>query len=671
MVAVVLIAVFGLVVYKLADLQVLNPTRYHDVGVQQRVRVQTLAADRGTIYDRNGTELAFSVARRSVFVDPGSVDPDSITESARQLAAVVGVDAITIEDAMRADNRFGYIARHVDDDVAAEVEALGLPGVGLIHEPTRVTPSGDLASSIVGLTDIDGNGLSGVEMQYADDLTGTPGRLVLEQNPSGRTISVGEHQLVPAQQGRDVHLTLDRSMQFETERILGAQVDAVGAKGGIAVVMKPDTGDILAMASMRTDPDTGEVEVDANNAAVTTSYEPGSVMKVVTAAGALENDLVTPDSVMGVPDSMQICDSTFTEHDFHGAVSWPVSKIIEQSSNTGTIKLAQLLGRDEVHRYLRAFGFGEPTAVSFPNEQSGQVAEPDDWWCSSMGTIPIGQGVSVTPLQMLMAYNTVANGGVYVAPRLVQSTTDADGVDHVVPVDQGRRVVSEQTADELNLVLRGVVKDGTGKKAAIDGYTVAGKTGTSRKPQPGGGYTDVNGVTQYMATFVGFVPAEAPTLSVIVIIDEPSREGIFGGTVAAPAWSRIAEAGLQRYSVPPPATDGPAARVEVATIEDVPDTPDGLSADGDPLPVVSADGRVRAVPAGEEAPASTTSAGSNASGATASSTGSAGATGTGTTGTGATGGRTSSSTATSPPTTAWRPPSSTTSSTRPPGSDGG
>lgn len=581
---------------KLTDLQVLRPTDYRELSVTQRVREQVLAADRGTIFDRNGVELATSTPAPTVFVDPALVD--DAAAHAPALAAALGLEVEVVLEAMTGESRFAYLARHVPEEVAEQVLSLGVPGVAVIEEPRRVSPNGSLGRSIVGVTDIDGQGLSGLEQQYGDLLTGTPGRLLLEQAPDGGTIPVGEHHYQPAVAGHDLVLTVDRALQYEAERILAAQVEESGAAGGIAVVSRPDTGELLAVANITRDPETDEVEVDANMAALTTVYEPGSVMKIVTASGAIEDGLVEPATPVVVPDTMTLGGAQFSEHDYHGTVSWPVAKIISESSNIGTIKLAQMLSAERVVEYLEAYGFGRPTALGFPNEQSGQVRPAADWWGSSMGSIPIGQGVSVSPVQMLLAYNVVANGGVFVPPRLVRETVAPGGDRHLFTAEEPRRVVSEDTADKLNLMLRGVVTEGTGRNAAVDGYTVAGKTGTSRKPQPGGGYTDATGVTRYQATFVGFVPAEAPALSILVMIDEPSA-AIYGGAVAAPAFAEIAQVALRRYDVAPPATDR-AARWAEAIPSDA--TRAAVTREETTAIAPDADGRVRALAAGEPVP---------------------------------------------------------------------
>jgi cell division protein FtsI (penicillin-binding protein 3) len=579
---------FVLLASKLADLQVLNPGRYREVGQEQRTFSQRIAADRGTIYDRNGVELAMSKPARSVFVDPTMVEDPFVAASA--VAPLLGMDEREVEQKMRGDGRFAYLARKVTDEQAQKVSALGLKGVSLVEEPERYRPSGDLARSILGGVDVDNNGLSGMEQTYGDQLTGKPGEVVFERNPEGRTIAVGDYEMVPAVKGEDLVLTLDRSLQYESERILAEQVQATNSKGGIAIVSKPATGEILAMANMVRDNDpatgdTGNIVPGTNNAAVTTTYEPGSVMKLATIGAALERGVVTPKTMIQIPPVLRVGDTDFKDAEEHGAVNWTTTEVLARSSNIGTIKIAQQLGKQPLYDALRTFGFGTKTAIGFPNELGGVVPDPNDpgqWWSTSIGSVPIGQGVSVTPLQMLLAYNVIANGGTYVEPRLVRSTVDAAGVEHPLAIDSGRRVVSQTTSDQLNLMLRDVVVEGTGKNAAVAGYTPAGKTGTSRKPQPGGGYVDAFGVTKYQSTFVGFVPAEQPALSIIVIMDEPGGGQYTGGTVAAPAWSKIASSALQLLGVPPPLTDAPAGGVVAAADQNAGGKVRGLPAEQAP-----------------------------------------------------------------------------------------
>ena len=550
---------------KLVDLQVLDPTRYREHSYNQRVVDITLPAERGVIYDRNGAALALSVERQSVYVDPGMVEDPATAAPA--VAEALDLDVDRVAEAMTGPGRFAYLARQVPDDVADEVRALDLPGVALVGEPTRVLPGGDLGRSVMGMTDIDSVGISGLEAQYADLLTGTRGRFRSERGPDGRTIPVGEQVVVPAVAGDDLVLTLDRAVQFEAERFLAEQVEAAGAAGGVVVVSVPGTGEILALANVERDPTTGDVGVSANNAAVTTSYEPGSVMKALTVSGAMEDGVVTHATQMVVPDVITLGEWDFTEHTPHGTVTWGMPSIMANSSNTGTIQVAQMMGANRLHHYLGEFGLGAPTALGFPNEQAGNLPPLEEWWDSSIGSISIGQSAAVTPLQMLLAYNVIANGGEYLPARIVDATIDAGGQRHDLPVGESRRVLSEDTADAMNMMLRGVVAVGTGTRAAVEGYTVAGKTGTSRKPLPGGGYGDPAGGGAYQATFVGFVPASSPALSILVMIDEPTSGDIYGGSLAAPVFSRVAESALRILDIPPPSTDRAARFADALPLE--------------------------------------------------------------------------------------------------------
>ena len=340
-------------------------------------------------------------------------------------------------------------------------------------------------------------------------------------------------------------LTIDRSLQYETERALGEEIVSSHAKGGIAVVTDPTTGEILAMANLVAGPDGPRPAV--NNAAVTNVYEPGSVNKVVTIAGALEQHLIAPSSVFAVPDHLKVADAMFSEHDPHPVKQWNVTDIVSNSSNIGTIMIGERLGKNAIDRYLRAFGLGAKTGLSFPGESAGILLDPKLWSGTSIGTVPIGNGLAVTALQMLDVYNTIGNGGVFVAPSLVKGTVDGLGGHHAAPPNARRRVISALTAHELTAMLQQVVRVGTGTAAAINGYDVAGKTGTARKPREGArGYQ----AGAYVATFAGFVPAERPRLSAIVVLDQPTP--IYGGLVSAPVFARVAGYGLRLLDIPPP-----------------------------------------------------------------------------------------------------------------------
>lgn len=536
----------GAVVVRLVSLQLVGPDAYADAGMAQRLHVQQLPAERGSIFDRNGNELAMSAPQHAVWADPSMVT-DAAT-AAPLIATALRLDPAKVLAELAGGGRFVYLARQVSDEVAAAVESLGIEGVFLRQEPKRFLPAGSLASSVLGRTDLDGNGLSGLELQYDEVLRGTAGELVDERDPDGRTIAAGNRQLHPAERGDDLILTLDRSLQFHVERALEEQVTAEHALGGTAIVMDPRTGEILAMASVGAGAEGKPASPERTNRALSSVYELGSVLKIVTFAAALEEGLITPDLLLDVPPSLQVSENLVEDSFSHPEMRWSTTDILALSSNVGTVKIALELGQERVDEWLRRFGFGQTTGLGFPTESAGIVLDLDEWSGTSIGSIPLGQENAVTALQMLTAMNAVANGGERVEPTLVRATVDADGEEQPVSEPERERVMSTETADALRGMLTRVVQtDGTGVKAAIEGYTVAGKTGTAQKPDPErGGYE----IGAYMASFAGFVPAEDPQLSAIVVIDEP-RPHYYGGAVAAPTFARIAQLALHRLRIPP------------------------------------------------------------------------------------------------------------------------
>ncbi len=538
-----LLAFTGVTV-RLAHLQVVAPEAYVDRGRAQRLRTVALPASRGSVFDRNGNELAISVRQHTVWADPLLVVDASATAAA--LAPVLGQDEADLRDRLdQQGSRFVYVARQIDDERAAAVESLDLEGIGLRDEPRRFRPAGDLALSVLGDVDVDDVGLSGIESQFDEVLSGEPGELLVERGRDGSTIAGGQHRLRPATRGEDLVLALDRSLQYEVERALSAQVLATEADGGSAVVMDPRSGEILAMANVESQ-DEGDPRPTRNNAALTSIFEPGSSSKVVTLSGVLEEGLAEPDDVMAVADTLQVGPKRFSDSSSHPTQQMSVSEVLGQSSNVGTIALAQELGPQGLDDYLRRFGFGRPTGLGFPGESAGLVIPVEKWASTSIGSIAIGQGVAVNAVQMLGALNTVANGGVSVPPRLVRSTIGADGKELPVGIPAGEPVISAGTAAEMTSMLASAVTDGTGVNAQVDGYTVAGKTGTARKPS-----AEVRGYEPgaYMGVFAGFAPVEDPRLSIIVVLDEPHP--YYGGVVAAPVFSQIAEYGLRLLGVPP------------------------------------------------------------------------------------------------------------------------
>jgi cell division protein FtsI (penicillin-binding protein 3) len=551
---VVVAVAFGAVVLRLGSLQVVSADEYADRGVAQRVRTVPLPAERGAILDRDGTELALSVPQHTIWADPTEVeDPIAAAEA---LSPILDVHPLVLIDRLRHEGRFTYLARQRTPAVARQVGELQLRGVSSYEEPKRFLPAGRLARSLLGSVDLDGRGRSGLELQYQDLLAGRPGRLLVERAIDGRTIPAGNNRLEPPERGQDLVLTIDRDLQYSVEQALSATVQASHAEGGTVVVMDPRSGEVLSMASVDADPPGTPPTTTSMNLALQSVFEPGSINKVVTYSAALEEDVVEPDTVLTVPNQLELPSHTFGDAFEHGTERWPVSEVLARSSNIGTIELAQRLGPERLDSWLRRFGLGQPTGLDFPDEANGIMREVDDWSATSIGAIPIGQENAVNAVQMLGAFNAVANGGELAPPSLVRATVDAEGERHELERREARRVVSEETAGQMTSMLLGVVEDevGTGAAGRVNGYRVAGKTGTARKPD-----VDHPGAYEagaYMASFAGFLPAEDPQLSILVVVDEP-RPKYHGGEIAAPLFASIASSALHLLRVPPTAGRAP------------------------------------------------------------------------------------------------------------------
>ena len=553
----VLVVLFSLVGLRLVMVQVVRADFWASYGENQRITPIELPAGRGAIYDRNGVDLAISVPHNTVVADPRLIrNPEATSEA---LAPVLQLDAAgqaALLQTLSKDAAFVYVARQVPDDVAAKIEKMELGGIWSIKEAKRINPAGELARSLLGRVDIDNAGTSGLEKQYEKKLSGSTGELIVEQDVRGRTIPAGRHHLDPAEPGEDLVLSIDRSLQLAAEEVMADAVLAKGAKGGVAIISDPETGEILALVNTTLDAN-GQPVSSGNNVALTANYEPGSVNKVITLAAALEEGLLEPETELEVPGVLQVADHVFEDDEDHLTEPMSVTDILTHSSNVGTIKIAQQLGKETLYDYLRDFGFGRRTALDFPQEVRGSVPQPEDWSGTSIGTIPIGHGVSVTAMQMLYAYNALANDGVYVPPKLVETIIDADGERHPGPTGDARRVVSPTTAAQMRTMLANVVENGTGSAAAIEGYDVAGKTGTARKPAETGGYRWPDGRTHHVATFAGFMPADDPKLSVIVVLDEPRQ--VYAASTAAPTFAELSRHALRLLDIPPSSATDPAS----------------------------------------------------------------------------------------------------------------
>jgi cell division protein FtsI (penicillin-binding protein 3) len=537
--------------YRLVVVQALESDLYADKGLDQRLQREVLAADRGTIFDRDGRELAVTVDSITVYANPREIEePNTV---ARLLAPLVGKNMFDVLDALTVDGSFAYVARQMEREDADVVRAARLPGIYFLTEPKRVYPMGELTGHVLGFVRADDNeGLEGLEFQYDLSLAGIPGELLVERDPYGRTIPQGEYQVVPAEPGSDLVLTIKTEIQFAAHRALEDAIERTGAAGGSIVVIEPSTGAILAMVNLPTfDPNDREGVDPATfrNRAVTDVFEPGSTQKLITISAALEDGIAAPDTVFEIPRTIQRGETVFRDFTNHPD-SLTVTGIVAHSSNLGTITLGEMLGAKALHRYLYGFGLGEPSGVDFPGEAAGLLRLPEDW-CEEtcVASTSIGYGVSVTALQMAMVYATVANDGVWVQPHLVREIVDGQGAR--VPIDPlQRRVVSTETARSMRVMLEEVVSGGTGAYAAVDGYRVGGKTGTTEKyliEEERYSEDDV------VASFIGMAPIDQPRVVVAVVLDKP-REDASGGKGAAPVFAEVTLAALHQLGVPP---DGP------------------------------------------------------------------------------------------------------------------
>jgi len=523
------------------------------IAQQQHRETITIPAGRGTIFDRTGLQLAIGEQTTTVYADPRQVtEPRRIAVAAHTL---LGANANQLYPQLLDKHQgFVYVARFADPKSAAVFIKKGFAGVNSYPEERRTYPQGTVASQVVGFAGTDNKGLAGLELQYDKKLSGRPGKQTVVRDPFGRAIDVISS--TPEIEGSDVFTTIDHNIQANAELVLRQTIAQWGARGATAVVLDPSTGAVLAMAQAP--------GFDANNASqtpfavqrnrsVTDTYEPGSTFKLVTIAGAISSHLVTPRTTFRLPYSIPVADRVVHDAEFRPTETLSVAQILSHSSNVGAVTIAEKLGPSRLMDWIRRFGFGKTTGLDFPGESEGQVLPLDQWSGSTIGNVPIGQGIAVTPIQMASAYAAIANGGVWVRPHLTERI-GGRAVSHL----ERRRIVSRSVDAELKAMLTNVVDEhgATGNAAQIPGYTVAGKTGTAQKPGPHG-YT----TGKYVASFVGMVPVSKPRLVILVTVDEP-KTAIFGGVVAAPAFAEIAKFDLQYLAVQP---DAPLAPTTTTT----------------------------------------------------------------------------------------------------------
>ncbi|MGP8058290.1 MAG: peptidoglycan D,D-transpeptidase FtsI family protein [Acidimicrobiales bacterium] len=583
----VLVAVFLLLTARLVDIQVLSSGQYRAASAQELTQPVTIPALRGSLYDRNGQLLALSIPTKAVLADDFQVQHP--VSEALALAPLLGTSPTRL--AAQLQQRSGYVplATNVSLTRANEIAAGNFQGINLVDSSVRKVPNGNLAAPVIGMVNGSGAGAAGLEYEDNRLLAGKAGSEQLLESPTGVPLpGTPVEKLAPSDPGTGLELTLDEPLQYETEQALGAQIVSSNAVSGVAVVMDVKTGDILSMANLvandagagasaisaSSQPDKaitigpgGPVNEAPSNLAVSQLYEPGSVFKLVTFSAALQDGVISPNSTFSVPDQIRLDGSTFHDAEPHPTEELTATQILAQSSNIGTSEIAEGLGESRLLQQVHNLGFGQATSLDFPGESPGLLIGPSQWEPTDLVSLPIGQVDAVNALQVLDMYNAVANGGVFIEPRLVRATVSPGGAVAPAAPSATHRVISPATDAELTSMLEQVVDVGTGTSAVVPGYTVAGKTGTAQIPTVG---RDSYVTGAYMASFVGFAPAVNPTLAAIVVLDRPTP--IFGGTVAAPVFAKIMSYALHRYDIPTTpgaSTQGPQGATAASQTQDI------------------------------------------------------------------------------------------------------
>ncbi len=529
---------FAVVLFRLVNLQILQASELSSRADRQHRKVVTVEGARGTIYDRNGKVLAMNVDVPSVFGLPAQLDQPR--KVARALAPILRVRPREIEKKLKQDRNFVWLARKLDPEQGRRLERLSPEGIGMMLEGRRYYPKGSLLSHVLGFAGVDNQGLEGLERRYESHLRGKKHVVVLHRDALGRTVFPEAPKVESSTAGHNVTLTIDEFIQYTAEKELERAVKDSRAKRGTIIVMEPRSGAVLAMAvNPRFDPNIRRRLSPARwrNRAVTDVYEPGSTLKTVLAAAVLEEKVFTPRTlVYGENGRMTVARTVIHDHERSGWMTF--SQVIERSSNVGSVKAGLALGAEKFYHYLRAFGFGDRTEIDLPGESAGLVKTLPEWGRRTLASMAIGQEVAVTPIQLVTAVSAIANGGWLMKPFLVSEIrTDSGRVVFQASPRVRRRPVSTETVRALNQMLENVVVNGTGTKATVAGARVAGKTGTAEKIDP---KTKAYSSSMFVASFVGYIPAGDPQITILVVIDEPQGES-WGGVIAAPVFRRVAE----------------------------------------------------------------------------------------------------------------------------------
>ena len=551
MAAAVLAGLFLALAGKAFTLQIRDGAKMRSLAEKQYMQELLLPAPRGSIHDTNGVELALSVDVPSAFVNPREVG--DVTGSAGPIAQALGLDVREVEEKLASSRHFEWLKRHITPAEARKVRALGLGGIGLAEEPQRFYPALGMAAAVLGSADIDGRGVDGIELSLDEKLRGARTRLAVIRDRRGEVVMSGESPAT-AVSGATVTLTLDRFIQFTAERALADGIRENKAKAGVAVVLDPRSGAVLAMVSS-----------DTRDRPVTDSYEPGSVMKVFSVVSALDGGAVVPSDQIEVASGVQVGKRLMT--DLHkGAPMLTIGEVIKKSSNVGAVKIARRLGKERLHDALVRLGFGARTGIDLPGESRGRLRDASTWGEAGLATISYGYGLQATPLQIAGALTAIASGGSYYRPFIVKKMVDSDGKVLAEANPEPRGAISSKAARAMVEMMKSVMtKGGTAQYLVVPGFVVAGKTGTAYKQDP---ETKKYSTDRYLASFVGFVPADDPRLVIVVQIDEPTAGKHLGGDVSAPVFGAIAAESLKYLGVAATEKVAEKARGEVLEIDE-------------------------------------------------------------------------------------------------------
>ncbi|PKM80640.1 MAG: stage V sporulation protein D [Firmicutes bacterium HGW-Firmicutes-14] len=540
-----------LLIGRLAWIQFVRGEELREKALANRMDDIPVPATRGTIYDRNGRELVVSISSDSICAFPPVVKSGDAEKTARELARILDLEYDDVYKRITKNTNFEYVQRKVDIEKSKEIRDLNLTGIDIIEESQRSYSKGKFASHILGFVGMDNAGLDGIELKLNKELAGIPGRIITEKDARGREIPQALHEHEEPVPGNNIYLTLDETIQYFAERELDNVMAQYQPKGATVIVMEPRTGAVLAMAN-RPDYEPAEYGTtpaeNRRNMAIQFNYEPGSTFKVIPAASALEEGVVKPESRFYDKGYAVVGDRKIKCWRFprtHGSQSF--EEVVMNSCNPGFVEIGLDLGEERFYQYIRAFGFGRKTGIDLPGEATGILIPEKDIKPINIATISIGQSISVTPIQLITAVSALANDGLLMKPRLVNKITDSSGkVVRTEEPEPVRQVVSKSTARQLAGILEKVVNSGTGRNAYLEGFRVAGKTGTAQKAGPGG-YVE----GRYVASFAGFAPADDPQVAILVVIDEPQGGIYYGGQIAAPVFKNLAKDILRYLNVTP------------------------------------------------------------------------------------------------------------------------